>query len=184
MLQDKSATISYLWRDWEDVPTAVPLAIVAAEDQQFPVHYGFDFQQIQHAYADFRSGHRLRGASTITQQVCKNLFLWPSGGLFRKGVEAICAVHLELLWPKRRILEIYLNIAEFGPGVYGVQAASQYYFQSQAHELQTSQIVQLVTLLPNPKAYSTNLETEYLRDRHQWVLRQMRQLGDSYLSTL
>jgi monofunctional biosynthetic peptidoglycan transglycosylase len=118
------------WRDYDRISGELALAVVAAEDQLFPEHHGFDFQQIQKAMDEAERGRRSRGASTITQQVAKNIFLWNGRSYVRKGLEAWFTLLIETLWPKRRILEIYLNIAEFGPGIYGAEAASQAFFHT------------------------------------------------------
>ena len=113
--------LHYRWTPWDQVSKQLPIALVAAEDQKFPFHHGFDFDAIQNALADADDGERLRGASTISQQVAKNLFLWNGRSFVRKGLEAYFTVLIEALWPKRRILEVYLNIAEFGDGIYGAR---------------------------------------------------------------
>lgn len=154
------------------------LAVVAAEDQKFPQHYGFDIDSIQDALRDYYlQGDNLRGASTISQQVAKNLFLWPAQSWLRKGLEAWFTVLIELIWPKQRILEVYLNIAEFGPGIYGVEAASLTYFNQTAAMLAPEQAALLAAVLPNPKAYHVEQPSRYVLDRRNWILRQMRQLG-------
>ena len=120
--------IAYHWVDWDAISPQMALAAVAAEDQKFPKHFGFDFESIADALEEMEEGGRFRGASTISQQVAKNLFLWKGKSFIRKGLEAYFTVLMELLWPKRRILEVYLNIAEFGDGIYGVEAAAKKFF--------------------------------------------------------
>jgi monofunctional glycosyltransferase len=175
----------YLWVNWADISPYMRLAAVAAEDQKFPHHRGFDIHSIQAAVQDYYRSGRLRGASTISQQAAKNLFLWPRQSLFRKGLEAWFTLLIEQLWPKQRILEVYLNIAEFSPGVYGVEAASLKYFGTSAMMLDASQAALLAAVLPNPKIYSITEPSNYVINRRDWILRQMRQLGGpDYLADL
>jgi monofunctional glycosyltransferase len=160
------------------------LAVVAAEDQRFPEHHGFDFKAIEQALDDREEG-RVRGASTISQQVAKNLFLWSGRSWVRKGFEVWFTGLIELCWPKRRILEVYVNIAEFGDGVYGVQAASRQFFGVDASRLNPSQAARLAAVLPNPKKYSAARPGPYVLSRQRWIERQMRQLGGrAYLEPL
>ncbi|HWT16137.1 MAG TPA: monofunctional biosynthetic peptidoglycan transglycosylase [Patescibacteria group bacterium] len=160
------------------------LAVVAAEDQRFPDHHGFDLQAIEQALDDREKG-KVRGASTISQQVAKNLFLWSGRSWVRKGLEVWFTGLIELCWPKRRILEMYVNIAEFGDGVYGAQAASKRYFGRDAVQLNSSQAARLAAVLPNPKHYSVARPGPYVLRRQQWIERQMRQLGGrDYLAPL
>jgi monofunctional biosynthetic peptidoglycan transglycosylase len=173
------------WRDWDRISRYAPLAVVAAEDQKFPWHHGFDLEQIDKALADRERGRRVRGASTISQQVAKNLFLWPGQSWFRKGLEAGITVLIELAWPKQRILEVYLNVAEFGRGTWGVQAASRRYFGRDADRLTKSQAALLAAVLPAPKRYSVAAPGPYVRKRQRWIERQMAALGGpSYLAGL
>ncbi len=168
----------YQWKDWPALGSAAPLAVMAAEDQKFPDHHGFDVKAIQDAVADRLEGQSLRGASTITQQVAKNLFLWPGRNLLRKGMEAWFTVGIELIWPKRRILEVYLNIAEFGPGVYGVPEASRIYFAKQPSQLTDAQAALLAAVLPNPKQLHVDQPTAYVRERQRWITQQIARLRD------
>jgi monofunctional biosynthetic peptidoglycan transglycosylase len=172
------------WFDWEAIPPAVPLAIVAAEDQRFPKHFGFDLVEIRKAWRAFRSGGRLRGASTISQQVAKNLFLWRGRSWMRKALEAWFTLAIELSWPKRRILEIYLNIAQLGPDTYGVGAASWAYFDRPAAALRAKDAALLAAALPNPERYRLDAPSTYMHQRAAWIGGQMRQLGAGYLDTL
>jgi monofunctional glycosyltransferase len=173
------------WRGWDEISLQAALAVVAAEDQQFPRHHGFDFKQIDKALADREKGRRVRGASTISQQVAKNLFLWRSPGWFRKGVEAGLTVLIELCWSKRRILEVYLNVAEFGRGTYGVQAASERYFRKDAARLNRSEAALLAAVLPAPTRFNVQAPTRYVQRRQAWIERQMGSLGGtSYLAQL
>ena len=173
------------WRDLEAISRHAPLAVVAAEDQQFPFHRGFDFKQIDKALADRERGRRVRGASTISQQVAKNLFLWPGQSWFRKGLEAGITVLVELAWPKRRILEVYLNVAEFGPGTWGVQAASRRFFGKDAARLSQAEAALLAAVLPSPKRYRADRPGPYVRKRQAWIQRQMTALGGpAYLASI
>ena len=173
------------WRDWDQISKYAPLAAVAAEDQRFPLHRGFDFKQIDKALADRERGRRVRGASTISQQVAKNLFLWPGQSWFRKGLEAGITVLIELAWPKQRILEVYLNIAEFGRGTWGVQAASQRFFHKDAAKLTRAEAALLAAVLPSPRRYSVKAPGPYVRKRQAWIERQMVSLGGpAYVSGL
>ncbi len=160
------------------------LAVVAAEDQRFPEHHGFDLDAISKALDDRERG-RVRGASTLSQQVAKNLFLWSGRSWLRKGLEAWFTALIELTWPKRRILEVYLNFAEFGDGVYGAQAAAKQFFGRDAATLNAAQAARLAAVLPNPKRYSAARPGPYVLQRQQWIERQMRQLGGrDYLASL
>ena len=167
--------IQQTWVDWEDISVNLPIAVVAAEDQNFPHHHGFDVKSIRSALEENRK--RQRGASTISQQLVKNLFLWPGHSWIRKGIEAYLTVFTELLLPKRRILEIYLNIAELGPGIYGAEAGSRHFFGVPASELSPRQTALLAAVLPNPKARSAAKPSAQVDRRADWILRQVQQLG-------
>ncbi len=170
------------WRSYDEISPEFLLAVVAAEDQLFFEHRGFDVKQIQAAIETHLDGGNLRGGSTISQQVAKNLFLWPNRSWIRKGLEVYFTVGIEVCWPKRRILEMYVNVAEFGPGIYGVESAARHYFGKTALELTREESALLVTVLPAPRNRSPLQPTEYLRERQAWVLGQMHNLGGpSYL---
>jgi monofunctional glycosyltransferase len=139
------------WVPYDEVSPAVFKAVIAAEDARFCQHLGFDLEAIRKALDHNRKSRRLRGASTITQQTAKNLFLWPSRGFVRKGFEVYFAVLLELFWDKRRILEVYVNVAEFGHGIYGVEAAAQAYYKKQAKALTAEEAARLAAVLPSPR---------------------------------
>lgn len=173
--------IDYRWVNWKKISLQMPLAAVAAEDQKFPDHFGFDFEAMADAFEDMEDGGRVRGASTISQQVAKNLFLWKGKSFFRKGIEAGFTVLIETLWPKERILEVYLNIAEFGDGVYGVEAAAQRYFGKAAAKLSSREAARLAAVLPNPKRFKAAAPSAYGERRTARIERQMRNLGPSYL---
>jgi monofunctional glycosyltransferase len=172
------------WVSLDTLPAHLSLALVASEDQRFPTHYGVDMAEISKALAQFDDGDGLRGASTITQQTAKNLLLWPGRSLVRKGLEALLALGLEGLWGKKRILEVYVNIAEFGPGIYGVEAASQHYYGKPARALSRNQSARLAVLLPSPRKRDPRRLTPYLEQRVVWVERQMQQLGSGYLNAV
>lgn len=165
------------WRDWNAISRYAAVAVVAAEDQTFVQHNGFDFQQIDRALADRERGRRMRGASTITQQVAKNLFLWRGQTWFRKGLEAGLTLLIELAWSKQRVLEVYLNIAEFGRGTWGVEAASQRFFRKSAARLTRSEAALLAAVLPSPLRLRADAPSAYVRRRQEWILRQMAALG-------
>ena len=161
------------------------LAVIASEDQKFPEHRGFDFASIGDALEDRDKGRRTRGASTITQQTAKNLFLWPGQSWLRKGIEAYFTVLIEWCWPKRRILEVYLNVAEFGRGVYGVEAAGRQYFRKSAAQLGPYDAALLAAVLPNPIRLKASSPSLYVRSRQRWIVDQMAGLGgSSYLAAL
>ncbi len=173
------------WVSFSEISPWMPLAVVASEDQRFPDHWGIDFAAIRKALAEYRAGEGLRGASTITQQTAKNLFLWNGRSFVRKTLEAGLALAVDGLWPKRRILEVYLNIAEFGPGIYGVEAASRVYFGIPARQLSAAQAARLAAVLPNPEVLSVTEPSAYVRDRVFWIRGQMNQLsGLQYLKDL
>ena len=173
----------YEWVDYAHIAPAAPLAVMASEDQQFPYHHGFDMKSIREAEVNNEEGGRVRGASTISQQVAKNLFLWPGRSYLRKGLEAWFTVLIEALWPKERILETYLNIAQFGPGIYGVGAAAQEFFRVPAARLTPSEAAVLAAVLPNPERLHADRPSRYVAERRDWILGQMRTLEDEgYLS--
>ncbi len=181
----KHGGIRCQWVDLEEISPYMLLAAVASEDQLFPEHWGFDFESIQKAIEKRKRGGRLRGASTITQQTAKNLFLWNGRSYVRKGLEAYFALLLELMLPKKRILEVYLNIAEFGDGIYGIRAAAETYFHKKPSTLTRSDAALLAAVLPNPKRYKVRKPSSYVRSRHNWILHQMKLLGGvDYLKDL
>ena len=151
--------------------------MVASEDQKFPRHHGFDTDELANAVREWRRGERTRGASTISQQVAKNLYLWPGRSLVRKGIEAYLTAWIELTWPKQRILEVYLNIAQMGDGVFGVGAASDAYFGTAPAHLTREQCALLAAVLPSPERFHVDAPSPYVRERQAWILQQMEQLG-------
>ena len=168
--------LEYTWVDRDAIAVSAARAVMAAEYQRFIDHHGIDFVSLDQALEDYRGGDGLRGASTITQQVAKNLFLWQGRSFVRKGLEAYFAVLLEMCWTKERILEVYLNIAELGPGVFGVEAAAQQYFGSHAAELGTEQAALLAAVLPNPQRLLVARPSAYVRGRQAQITAQMRLL--------
>lgn len=165
--------VAYVWRDQPEIAATVARAVIAAEDQRFLEHHGFDFESMERAIDDYRAGDDLRGASTITQQVAKNLFLWSGRSFIRKGLEAYFTVLLEALWSKQRILEVYLNVAELGAGVFGVEAAAQRFFGTHANALSAQQAALLAAVLPNPRRLRVDSPSDYVRGRQTWILEQM-----------
>ncbi len=166
------------WVGMDDISPWMGLAVIAAEDQTFPAHWGFDVDAIQKAVShNERNGSRIRGASTLSQQTAKNLFLWDGRSWLRKGLEAGLTLGMETVWSKRRILTVYLNVAEFGEGVFGVEAAAQRYFNKPASRLTMSEAALLAAVLPNPLRFKASAPSGYVRSRQAWIMRQMRQLG-------
>jgi monofunctional biosynthetic peptidoglycan transglycosylase len=177
------AKVHYRWRSWQEISPHLAIAVVAAEDQKFPSHHGFDFGSISKAIQErFR---RPRGASTISQQVAKNLFLWRERSLVRKGLEAYLTLWIESLWPKRRILEVYLNVAEFGPGIFGAGAASELLLGRSAAKLTLEEASLLAAALPSPSRMSPRRPSDYVRRRAGEIEAAARSLGGTrYLSDL
>lgn len=181
----KETAIRHKWVAYGDISPSMPLAVVAAEDQRFLNHRGFDLTEIRKAMEGIRKGKRVRGASTITQQVAKNLFLWPGRSFFRKGIEAYFTLLIELMWSKKRILEVYLNIAEMGERIFGVKAASEIYFKKPPSQLTRKEAALLAAILPDPLNYSARKPSAYVKSRRNHILRQMNLLdGTRYLENL
>jgi monofunctional biosynthetic peptidoglycan transglycosylase len=175
--RDSSYVFHHRWEDLDQISPNLPLAVVASEDQKFPEHWGFDVEAIEKAYQLNQHSHKVRGASTISQQVAKNLFLWSGRSFFRKGLEAYFTLAIEACWPKRRILEVYLNSAEFGPGIYGAEAAAQQFFHRSAAKLTRSDAATLAAVLPNPQRFHAASPSAYVQQRREWILGQMQALG-------
>jgi monofunctional glycosyltransferase len=187
MLQDDSGREPLLheWADWEQMGTAPALAVVAAEDQRFADHFGLDLASIRDSIAAAQDGRSLRGASTISQQLAKNLYLWPGRSFVRKGLEACLTLLLEMSLPKKRILEIYLNVAEFGPGIYGVPAASRHYFGNAPAQLRDAEAALLAAVLPSPTRLRVDEPSGYVRERQAWILGHMQRMRqEGWLTTL
>jgi monofunctional biosynthetic peptidoglycan transglycosylase len=178
LLDDKPhADVAYEWVSWGKISAAAGLAVMASEDQKFPEHSGFDIEAIEKAQSHNQNHRRKRGASTISQQVAKNLFLWPGRSWTRKGVEVYFTLLIETLWPKQRILEVYLNIAELGPDTFGVEAAAQKFWHKPAARLTMHEAALLAAVLPNPKRLHADAPSGYVSARAAWIERQMYQLG-------
>ncbi len=167
----------YHWVGYRRISPEAGIAAVASEDQTFPYNHGFDFRAIDQAIRAAERGGRLRGASTITQQVAKNLFLWGGRSFVRKGIEAYLTVLIDVLWPKRRILTVYLNIAQFGHGIFGVQAAAERFFHEPASRLTRTQAALLAAVLPDPVHWHVLQPSPFVRWREHWLLEQMANLG-------
>lgn len=182
---DMRFSIAYQWRDLERISPSLPVALVAAEDQRFAEHFGFDLDAIEKAERANARGRKLRGGSTISQQLAKNLFLWGGRSYVRKGIEAWYTLLIEAMWPKQRIIEVYANVVEFGDGVYGAQAASRRYFHKDASRLTASESARLAAVLPAPKRYSVARPGPYVSRRARAIERQMRMIGGrNYLERL
>ncbi len=188
MLQYKATDrqeLQFEWVDWSGLSTDLAMAVIASEDQKFESHFGVDLTAVSTALKEYQRGRTLRGASTITQQTAKNLFLWPERSLFRKILELWLSLCMETLLSKQRILEIYLNIAQFGDGIFGSAAASWHYFNVPPQALNPYQAGLLAASLPSPSKLSANTPTKNQRDKAQWILKQIRQLGGAdYLRKL
>ncbi len=168
-----------LYKDWvpiSEISRNAPQAVFAAEDQKFMTHKGFDFEAMEKAWENNKKGKRIKGASTITQQTVKNVFLWPGRSYLRKGLEAYFTVLVELLWSKERIMEVYLNVIEMGDGIYGIEAASQAYYKKPAAKLNRNQAAMIAAVLPNPIRWTPARPTGYIRGRQAWIMRQMNNL--------
>jgi len=165
------------WVGMDEISPWMALAVIASEDQKFPTHWGFDVAAIQSVLDSEGEKAGMRGASTLSQQTAKNVFLWDGRSWIRKGLEAGLTVGIETVWTKRRILTVYLNVAEMGKGVFGVEEASQRYFHKPASRLSMSEAALLAAVLPNPIRFRADAPSAYVRQRQQWILRQMRQLG-------
>lgn len=182
---DRSFRTDYEWVSLEHISPHAAIAVIASEDQQFPFHAGFDLKSIRESVRSSERGKKLRGASTISQQVAKNLFLWNGRSFVRKAVEAWMTVLIEFMWSKERILEVYLNIAEFGRGIYGVEAAAHRFYHKPASRLTSSEAAVLAAVLPNPIKMHADRPSAYVQSRRETILGQMRALGGaSYLQAL
>ena len=174
---DSNYSSTHHWVDLNRISPNLALAVISSEDQKFPDHWGFDVTAIEKAYQLNQHSHKIRGASTISQQVAKNLWLWTGRSYFRKGLEAYFTLLTEGFWPKRRILEVYLNIAEFGEGTYGAEAAAQRFFHKSAARLTRSDAALLAAVLPSPEHYSAAAPSAYMLKRREQILAQMQALG-------
>ncbi len=184
-LSEENYSSQRTWVSWQSLPNNLKMAVIAGEDQQFSEHYGFDLPAIRAALSYNQSGDSIRGASTISQQVAKNTFLWSSRSWPRKALEAWFTLWIELLWSKERILEVYLNSAEWGPGIFGAEAAAQYHFNTTAANLSDQQAYLLAAILPSPLLRSARQPSAATAQRARWIAQQVRQLGSTqYLNKL
>jgi len=173
------------WKSYDDISDNMKMAVIASEDQTFPFNNGFDYHAIGEAIDDKLEGERLRGASTITQQTAKNVFLWPGRSWLRKGIEAYFTVLIDKIWGKKRILEVYLNVIETGNGIYGVDEAAQAYFGRSAKNLQMVDASLIAAILPDPRLWNPSKPTDYLLERERWIREQVSSLGGtSYLKNI
>ncbi len=183
-LADGAAT-QQQWRRLDEIAPEMTLAVIAGEDQRFFLHRGFDFVEIQRAWEASQDGGRLRGASTLSQQTAKNVFLFPTRSWLRKGLEVYFTGLIEVLWGKARILEVYLNVAETGPGIYGVDAAGRHYFDHGADALTRTEAAAIAAVLPNPRERNPSEPSATVAQRRNWILKQMQNLGGAnYLAPL
>jgi monofunctional glycosyltransferase len=164
------------WKDFDEITASMKLAVVAAEDQKFLNHHGFDFQAMDVAMNNNAKSHKLIGGSTISQQTAKNVFLWPGRSYVRKAFEAYFTMLIEVFWSKKRVMEVYLNVIEMGDGIYGVQAAAQYYYHKDASQLTRRQSAAIASIFPLPLKWSPRHPTKYLRRRQSIILRDMKVL--------
>ena len=176
---DKKRDFSFKkdWVAYENINNNIKLAIITSEDQRFKFHHGFDFEAMQKALKNNSKNKKLKGGSTISQQLAKNLFLWPSRSYIRKGFELWFTFWIELLWPKERVLEVYLNVIEWGNGIYGVEKASKIYFNKSATNLSKEDAALLAAVVPGPLIYSVNNPGPYIRKKQKWIIKNMNRLG-------
>jgi monofunctional biosynthetic peptidoglycan transglycosylase len=174
--EKKEVRITKDWVAIEEISPALPRAVIASEDQNFIEHYGLDFKAIEKAkkYNERHKGRKVKGASTISQQTAKNVFLWPDRSYLRKGLEVYFTFLIEVLWSKERIMEVYLNVIEMGEGIYGAEAAAQEYFRKPAAKLTQSEAALIAACLPNPRRWSPARPTTYISRKQTWILKAMR----------
>jgi monofunctional glycosyltransferase len=175
--ENKKLELKHNWVSIENISTNLQLAVICGEDQHFLTHNGFDIKAIEKAIEHNKKGKKIRGASTISQQTAKNVFLWPQRSWFRKGLETYFTFLIELFWSKERIMEVYLNSIEMGHGIYGAEAASQYWFKKSAIKLNKNEAAVLAAILPNPLRYRANPATSYIQSRKNWIVNQMSYFG-------
>ncbi len=177
--------LKHEWRKMTHIAPSLAMSVIASEDQKFADHWGFDVAAIEQVLEDRKAGNKIRGASTISQQLAKNLFLWSGRSWVRKGLEVYFTAAIETLIPKRRILELYLNVVEFGDGIYGAEAAAQSIFSVPAESLNTYQSALLAARLPAPKTYAIQPASDHMKQRARWIEQQVNQLGGkNYLDSL
>ena len=165
------------WEPIENISKNIQLAVICTEDQKFLNHNGFDIEAIEKAYEHNKKGKRIKGGSTISQQTAKNVFLWPSRSWLRKGLETYFTFLIEKIWSKERIIEVYLNSIEMGNGIYGIEAASHYWFNKPAAKLTAYEAAAIASILPNPRKYRANPASQYIEKRKQWIVNQMNFYG-------
>ncbi|MFC4722774.1 monofunctional biosynthetic peptidoglycan transglycosylase [Geojedonia litorea] len=175
--ENKAVVWKHDWVSIDDISINLQRAVIASEDQNFLNHHGFDFEAIKKAMENNQKGRRIKGASTISQQTAKNVFLWPHRSWLRKGLEAYFTFLIELVWSKERIMEVYLNSIEMGNGIYGAEAASTYWFRKSANRLTQQEAAAIAAILPNPRTYKANPASAYIQSRKNWIVRQMGYLG-------
>ena len=175
--EDSKKTWQHEWVPIDEISKNLQLAVICSEDQNFLKHNGFDLKAIEKAYDHNKKGKRIKGGSTISQQTAKNVFLWPHRNWFRKGLEAYFTFLIELIWSKERIMEVYLNSIEMGKGVYGAQAASNYWFKKTANQLSKQEAAAIAAILPNPRTYKASPASNYIQNRKSWIIRQMGYYG-------
>lgn len=175
-MEDKPLKLKKTWKSLNEISKHMPQAVIAAEDQQFMYHFGMDIEAVEKAYKDNTKGKRLRGGSTITQQTAKNVFLWPGRNYVRKALELYFSFLIEIFWGKERIMEVYLNVIEMGPGIYGTEAAAETYYKKPAASLTKAESALIAATLPNPLRWSPGNPTSYIYGRQSWILRNMNNL--------
>jgi len=174
---NKKIILKHDWVPIEEISKNLQIAVICSEDQNFLIHNGFDVEAIEKAIDHNKKGKRIRGASSISQQTAKNVFLWPQRSWFRKGLEVYFTFLIELFWSKERIMEVYLNSIEMGNGIYGVEEASKYWFKKPAIKLNRNEAAAIAAILPNPLRFKANPATNYIQRRKNWIVRQMNFYG-------
>lgn len=175
--ENKVSNIQHEWVALEDISKNLQIAVICSEDQNFLKHNGFDLKAIEKAIENNKKGNRIKGGSTISQQTAKNVFLWPQRSWLRKGLEAYFTFLIEHIWGKERIMEVYLNSIEMGKGVYGAEAASQYWFKKSAKNLSVYESASIAAILPNPLNYKARPVSNYIQSRNNWIVKQMHNYG-------
>ena len=175
--KNKSNGWKHDWVSIDEISKNMQLAVICSEDQNFLNHHGFDFEAIKKAMDNNQKNRKIKGASTISQQTAKNVFLWPQRSWLRKGFEAYFTFLIELVWSKERIMEVYLNSIEMGNGIYGVEAAAQHWFKKPAVKLSRYEAAAIAAILPNPRVYRANPASNYIQSRKEWIIRQMGYFG-------
>ncbi|OEI81668.1 monofunctional biosynthetic peptidoglycan transglycosylase [Formosa algae] len=165
------------WASMDQISSSMQKAVICSEDQNFLKHNGVDFKAVEKAYTANQKGKRIRGGSTISQQTAKNVFLWPARSWLRKGLETYFTVIIELCWSKERILEVYLNSIEMGNGIYGCEAAAQFWFKKTAYKLTAYEAAAIAAILPNPRVYKASPASAYIQKRKVWIVKQMNYFG-------